>query len=252
MAAIEVSGLSVRFETKKVLDGVSFSVPEGETTVIAGSSGEGKSVLLKTIIGLIRPDAGKITILGRDTAGFGQRDWDAIRRRVGIVFQGNALFDSLPVWENVGFFLLHNARAPESDVRRRVTETLGLVGLSGVEEMFPSELSGGMQKRVALARTLIFSPRVILYDEPTVGLDPATAESIEDLVIELERKLKSTALVVTHDQHFTFRVASRIGLLDDGRIRAFGSPAEIRGSRDRAVRTFFRLARSGNSEGRAS
>lgn len=240
-AAIEVVDLAVSFDSARVLDGVSFTTAAGEVTVIAGGSGEGKTVLLKTIIGLQEAEAGRVLLFGRDTAAFSVRDWEQARREVAIVFQGNALFDSLTVWENVGFFLLRNTRQPERLVRARATEMLALVGLEGVEDLPPRALSGGMQKRVALARTLIFEPRVILYDEPTVGLDPATAETIEDLVTSLERKLGSTALVVTHDQHFTFRVARHIGLLDDGRLRTFGTPGEIRASGDPRVRAFFRL-----------
>lgn len=237
---LEIKRLRVMIDGRAVLADVTFAVARGETTVIAGASGAGKSVLLKSIIGLQDFHGGQIRVLGREISGFGKAEWAGLRRQVGMVFQGNALFDSLPVWRNVGFALLYRRAMPEREIRDRAGEILRLVGLEGISDRYPSELSGGMQKRVALARTLINEPRVILYDEPTVGLDPTTSESIEDLLLEIQGKLGTTSLVVTHDQHFTFRVANRVGLLQEGKISFFGPPAEVANDGNPAVRSFFR------------
>jgi phospholipid/cholesterol/gamma-HCH transport system ATP-binding protein len=245
MKAIEVQGLFVSFGDTAVLKGVDFWVDEGETTVIAGVSGEGKTVLLKTIVGLLAPTSGKILINGRDITGFSRKNWNEIRREIGMVFQSNALFDSLPVWENVGFYLLEHTDLPVEEIRRKVTHILDLVGLDGTEDLQVDELSGGMKKRVALARTLIFEPKTICYDEPTAGLDPLTAESIEELILDVRKKLGTAALMVTHDRHLTFEVANRIGVLSEGKIIGFGTTAEVKESKDKMVQRFFRLSDKG-------
>lgn len=239
MRAIEVRDLFVGFGNAPVLKGVSFWVEESETTVIVGVSGSGKTVLLKTIVGLLVPSGGKIFIHGRDIAEFSQEEWNDIRREIGMVFQGNALFDSIPVWENVGFYLLEHTDLPVEDIRKKVTHSLGLVDLKGTEDLRVDELSGGMKKRVALARTLIFEPKTICYDEPTAGLDPLTAESIEELVLDIQKKLGTAALMVTHDRHLTFQVANRVGVLSEGRIAEFGTVPEIRESKNETIREFF-------------
>jgi len=239
MRAIDVQELFAGFGNTPVLKGVNFWVEEGETTVIAGISGSGKTVLLKTIVGLIAPTGGKIILHGRDIAGFSQKNWNEVRREIGMVFQGNALFDSIPVWENVGFYLLEHTDLPAEEVRKKVTRSLGLVDLKGTEDLRVDELSGGMKKRVALARTLIFEPKTICYDEPTAGLDPLTAESIEELMLDIQKKLGTAALMVTHDRHLTFEVANRIGVLSEGKVVGFGTVPEIKESNNEIVREFF-------------
>ncbi len=239
MRAIDVQELFAGFGNTPVLKGVNFWVEEGETTVIAGISGSGKTVLLKTIVGLIAPTGGKIILHGRDIAGFSQKNWNEVRREIGMVFQGNALFDSIPVWENVGFYLLEHTDLPAEEVRKKVTRSLGLVDLKGTEDLRVDELSGGMKKRVALARTLIFEPKTICYDEPTAGLDPLTAESIEELMLDIQKKLGTAALMVTHDRHLTFEVANRIGVLSEGKVVGFGTVSEIKESNNEIVREFF-------------
>jgi phospholipid/cholesterol/gamma-HCH transport system ATP-binding protein len=241
MRAIDVQNLFTDFDDTPVLKGVNFWVDEGETTVIAGISGSGKTVLLKTIVGLLAPTSGKILIYGRDIAGFSQKNWNDIRREIGMVFQGNALFDSIPVWENVGFYLLEHTDLPVEEIRKKVTHSLSLVDLKGTEDLQVDELSGGMKKRVALARTLIFEPKTICYDEPTAGLDPLTAESISELILDIQKKLGTAALMVTHDRYLTFQVASRIGVLSEGKVVGFGTASEIKKSKDEIVREFFRL-----------
>ncbi|MFH2068563.1 MAG: ATP-binding cassette domain-containing protein [Candidatus Omnitrophota bacterium] len=241
MRAIDVQDLFAGFGNTPVLNGVNFWVDEGETTIIAGISGSGKTVLLKNIVGLLTPTGGKIFINGRDIAGFSPKNWNDIRREIGMVFQGNALFDSMPVWENIGFYLLEHTDLPVEEIRKKVTHSLGLVDLKGTEDLQVDELSGGMKKRVALARTLIFEPKTICYDEPTAGLDPLTAESIEELMLDIQKKLGTTALMVTHDRHLTFRVANRIGVLSEGKVVGFGTTSEIKESQNKTVRDFFRL-----------
>ena len=241
MRVIDVQELFAGFGNAPVLKGVNFWVDEGETTVIAGISGSGKTVLLKTIVGLITPTGGKIILHGRDIAGFSQKNWNEIRREISMVFQGNALFDSIPVWENVGFYLLEHTGLSVEEVRKRVTHSLGLVDLKGTEDLRVDELSGGMKKRVALARTLIFEPKTICYDEPTAGLDPLTAESIEELILDIQKKLGTTALMVTHDRHLTFEAANRIGVLSEGKVVGFGTVSEVKESKNKIVREFFRL-----------
>ena len=241
MRAIDVQDLFVGFGNAPVLKGVSFWVEESETTVIVGVSGSGKTVLLKTIVGLLAPSGGKIFIHGRDIVGFSPKDWKDIRREIGMVFQGNALFDSIPVWENVGFYFLEHTDLPAEEVRKKVTHSLDLVDLKGTEDLRVDELSGGMKKRVALARTLIFEPKTICYDEPTAGLDPLTAESIEELMLDIQKKLGTAALMVTHDRHLTFETADRIGVLSEGKVVGFGTVSEVKESKNRTVREFFRL-----------
>ncbi len=241
MKAIEVQELTVSFNGKPVLQDVSFDIEEGEITVIAGASGSGKTVLLKTIIGLLTPEKGMVRIYGEDISTFNHRRWNTVRQQIGMVFQSNALFDSLSVWENVGFYLLERTRMPAGEIRQKAKETLELVGLKESEDLLPSELSGGMQKRAALARTLLFNPKIILYDEPTAGLDPITAETSGDLILKLKSQLNSTALVASHDQNLTFRVADKIGLIYHGRMVAFDTVPEILKSKENIVRRFFQL-----------
>jgi phospholipid/cholesterol/gamma-HCH transport system ATP-binding protein len=245
-AAISVEGVVKRFAGHTVLDGVSFAVAPGETVAILGRSGTGKSVLLKTIIGLLDPDAGRVTVLDRNLHAMAEHDRLAARKRIGYVFQGAALFDSLTVQENVGF-TMYQAREDEKSIRGRVRESLAMVGLEEAIDKYPAELSGGMQKRVGLARAIITNPELILYDEPTTGLDPVTTDVINQIILRLRAHLKVTSLVVTHDLTSAFTIADRIIMLDSGRIVAIGTPDEIRHCDNAWVQRFI-AGRAGPAE----
>jgi phospholipid/cholesterol/gamma-HCH transport system ATP-binding protein len=236
---IELRGVEKSFGGKRVLRGVDLDVRGGESMVVIGGSGSGKSVLIKHIIRLLEPDAGTVLVEGVDIAHLGERALRTVRRKFGMLFQGAALFDSLRVWENVGFLLMRDKRYTEAEVRGIVREKLSLVGLSGVEDLMPSELSGGMKKRVGLARAIAHEPAIILYDEPTTGLDPIMADAINDLIIGLRKKLSVTSVTITHDMQSAYKIADRIAMLYEGRIIAVGSPGEIRGTDNPIVRQFI-------------
>ncbi len=226
------------FDDLKVLDGVSLTVAQGETVAVLGRSGTGKSVLLKTIVALLDPDAGSVRVFGQDLHALDERGRLQARRSIGYLFQGAALFDSLDVCRNVGF-ALYEERRPEAEIRTKVQECLEMVGLGHAIDKMPSELSGGMQKRVGLARAIIKRPRLILYDEPTTGLDPLTTDVINQIILRLRRKLGVTSVVVTHDIRSAFTIADRIIMLDQGRIVAQGTPDEIRDSDNAWVQQFI-------------
>ena len=242
---IELKGVSKNFNGHVILDHLDFSVEAGETKVIIGRSGCGKSVLLKHIIGLLRPDEGTIFVDGQDISAIDEKRMNQLHMKIGMVFQGGALFDSLSVWENVGFVLLEYSTLKTDEIKRRVREALNLVKLYGIEDKMPSELSGGMKKRVALARALCVRPQIILYDEPTTGVDPITADAINDLIDELHDRLKVTSIVVTHDMRSAYKIADKIAMLYNGKIIAEGSPDEIRSSRDPYVNQFITGAAHG-------
>jgi phospholipid/cholesterol/gamma-HCH transport system ATP-binding protein len=210
--------VSRKFGTKVVLDHMSLVVLRGETLVLLGRSGSGKSVTLKLLTGLIAPDDGEIRVDGEPVTGRSERELAPIRRKIGMVFQGGALFDSLSVAENVGYGLAELLRWPEEKIRERVRECLELVDLPGIDKLRPDELSGGMKKRVAVARAIATSPEILLYDEPTTGLDPATSEHVIDLIRAMQLKLGITSIVVTHDLAAAFGVADRLALLENGKI----------------------------------
>ena len=235
---IRIRGLKKRLGGKQVLDGVDLDIEAGETVVVMGRSGSGKSVLLKHIIGLMTPDAGSIAVEDQEIVGMHERELDAVRRRFGMLFQSAALFDSLTVGENVGVGLRENPRLDDAEVRRRVAERLEWVGLSGVEAMKPASLSGGMRKRVGLARALAMDPQYILYDEPTTGLDPIMADAIDQLIRSLQRQLGVTSIVVTHDMTSAYKVADRMAMLHDGKIVFTGTPDEVRATTHPMVRQF--------------
>jgi phospholipid/cholesterol/gamma-HCH transport system ATP-binding protein len=237
--AIRLAGVRKRFDSLAVLQGVDLEVAAGETITIIGGSGSGKSVLLRLIIGLIKPDAGRIWIDGEETTPLPEARLLPIRRKVGMLFQGAALFDSLTVAENIAFPLREHTRMGEGEIRARVEEVLEWVGLPGIEEKEPAELSGGMKKRVGLARAIALEPRIILYDEPTTGLDPSNIEKITELIIALREKLGGTSVVVTHDMQSAFKVSDRIAMLHEGRIAVAGTVAEIEHSEERLVRDFI-------------
>jgi phospholipid/cholesterol/gamma-HCH transport system ATP-binding protein len=227
---IELRDVSKIFGGRKVLNGLNLSVAKGTTLVVIGRSGCGKSVMLKHMVGLIKPDAGDVFVDGRNIWQLNRRDINALRMRMNMVFQNGALFDSLTVGENVGFELIEHNNMAGEELYDRVEEALSLVGLSGISGLMPSELSGGMRKRVALARAICIRPEIIFYDEPTTGIDPITADSINELIRSLHDKLHVTSIVVTHDMKSAYKIADRIAMLYQGKIIAQGTPDEIQNS----------------------
>jgi phospholipid/cholesterol/gamma-HCH transport system ATP-binding protein len=236
---ISVQGLMKRIGAQEILRGVDLEVARGETLAIIGRSGGGKSVLLKHLIGLMRPDAGQIQIEGENIIGLNERRLASIRRKVGILFQGSALFDSMTVAENIAFPLREAGERDPKVLRTKVSEILEVMELSGEEEKMPVNLSGGMKKRVGLARSIIRQPSCILYDEPTSGLDPVVSDSINRLIRRLQQRLGVTSIVVTHDMKNAFDVADRIAYLHEGRIYFHGTPDELRQSTDKLLQDFL-------------
>jgi phospholipid/cholesterol/gamma-HCH transport system ATP-binding protein len=236
---IEVRDLKKNFGPQTILEGMSFLIEEGESLVIIGRSGGGKSVLLKHIIGLLKPDSGSVLIDGEDITHMDERSLIRVRSRFGMVFQGAALFDSLNVAENVAFAFRRERKFTEKEIARKVAEVLDMVELPGVEKKKPSELSGGMRKRVGLARAIIYQPQILLYDEPTTGLDPIVSDSIDKLIIRVAERLKVTTIVVTHDMRSARRVGHRIVMLHNKKIYANGTPEDIFSSTDPVVQQFI-------------
>ena len=236
---IEIQKLTKKFNNNLVLNKLSLDVATGQTCVIIGRSGCGKSVLLKHIVGLLIPDNGRVLVEGKDVAGLKELELVALRAKISMVFQGGALFDSMDVSENVGFSLLEHTRMSKKEISGRVEEALSLVGLGGIGNLMPSELSGGMKKRVALARAICIKPEIILYDEPTTGVDPITADTINALIRSLHDKLKVTSLVVTHDMRSAYHIADKIAMMYKGRIILEGAPKQIQGTHDPVVHQFI-------------
>lgn len=227
-----------RFGTQVVLDGISLEVARGETVVIIGRSGSGKSVILKHMLGLLRPDSGAVTVDGQEVSKLDKRGVFALRRRFGVLFQSGALINWLSVYDNVALPLREHTKFSAEEVDRVVREKLALMDLSEHGHKMPSDISGGMKKRAGLARAIVLDPEILLYDEPTSGLDPVMASRINDLVKELKSRLRVTSVVVTHDMDSAYRVADRIAMLYNGRIVQVGGPEEIKGSSDPIVRQF--------------
>jgi len=236
---IEISGLHKSLAGHKVLNGVHLKIEKGKTCVIIGRSGCGKSVLLKHIVGILKPDKGKVVIDGQDVTTLKQKELNALRLRMGMVFQGGALFDSMTVGENVGFGLIEHENIPHRELLERIESSLAMVNLHGIGNLMPSELSGGMRKRVALARAICIKPEIILYDEPTTGVDPITADSINELIRSMHDKLKITSIVVTHDMKSAYKVADKIAMLYQGRIIAEGTSGEIQNTKNPVVHQFI-------------
>jgi phospholipid/cholesterol/gamma-HCH transport system ATP-binding protein len=236
---IEVCDLHKRFGANQILNGVSFRIEKGESVVIIGRSGGGKSVLLKHLIGLIKPDSGQVLIQGQDIACLDERQMLPVRHNFGMVFQGAALFDSMTVAENVAFAFRRDRSLSSAEISKRVAEVLDMVDLPGTEQKKPAELSGGMRKRVGLARAIIYQPQIVLYDEPTTGLDPIVSDSIDKLMMRVHNRLGVTTVVVTHDMRSARRVGQRVMLLHDKKIYASGEPDEFFGSQDPIVRRFI-------------
>jgi phospholipid/cholesterol/gamma-HCH transport system ATP-binding protein len=237
---VEFRGLFKRFGDKEVLRGVDMRVNRGETQVIMGSSGSGKSVLLSMLVGLLSPDKGEVLVDGEDVTHFSTIDeWRRVWLRTGFLFQGAALFDSMNVGENIAFPLREHSTMDEQQIAARVSEVLSWIDLEGIEQKMPSELSGGMQKRVGLARAIVLEPEIVVYDEPTTGLDPLTSDTISELIRRLQRERQITSIVVTHDVRCAFLVADRIAMLDEGRILVEGPLEEIKNSEQPKLRAFL-------------
>ena len=235
---IDIRGLSKRFGKKVVLDGLDLAVPKGKNTVVIGGSGTGKSVLIKCVVGLLRPDAGEIRIDGQDITRMDERELVRVRRKFGMLFQGAALFDSMDVGDNVAFALRRLKMYPERQIREVVEEKLSMVGLRDIQHLMPSELSGGMKKRVGLARAIAAEPDILLYDEPTTGLDPIMADVINDLIVSLRETIGVTSITITHDMASAFKIADQIAMLYKGRIIEAGTPQEIRSTSNPVVAQF--------------
>ena len=236
---IEVRDLKKSYGSNRILDGVTFRIDKGESVVIIGRSGGGKSVLLKHLIGLLRPESGQVLIDGEDISRMNERELIRVRQRFGMLFQGAALFDSMTVAENVSFAFRRDRSLTPGEVTRKVAEALEMVDLPGTENKKPSELSGGMKKRVGLARAIIYQPEIVLYDEPTTGLDPIVSDSIDQLIIRVRERLHVTTVVVTHDMRTARRVGQRVLMLHDRRIYASGTADEFFASSDAVVRQFI-------------
>jgi len=236
---IQIERLSKKFNFNLVLDELSLDIATGQTCVIIGRSGCGKSVLLKHIVGLLMPDGGRVLVEGREVASLKELELVALRAKISMVFQGGALFDSMDVSENVGFGLMEHTSLNRKEILERVEESLSLVGLGGIGNLMPSELSGGMKKRVALARAICIKPEIILYDEPTTGVDPITADSINELIRSLHDKLKVTSLVVTHDMKSAYHIADKIAMMYKGKIILEGTPEQIQSATDPVVHQFI-------------
>ncbi len=236
---IRIQGIHKAFNTHQVLAGIDFSLRFCETVSVLGGSGSGKSTLLKLIAGLTKPDRGQIFLFGQDIVPMSERELLPLRRRMGVVFQGAALFDSLTVLENIAFPLRLHTRASEGEIRNRVVEVLEQVGLPGVEDQYPAELSGGMKKRVGIARALVLQPEAVLFDEPTAGLDPQNVRLICELIAELHRQICQTSVVVIHDVHCAFAISNQIAFLHRGEIIEVASPEDFRNSSRPEVQAFL-------------
>lgn len=235
---IEVKDLVQRIGTQEILRGFSIPVNKGETLVLLGRSGGGKSVFLRHLIGLMKPVSGQVIVDGVDIAPLGERALEPVRRKIAMVFQDGALFDSMTVFQNVAFTLRERGERDEETIRRKVHETLELVNMTGHEDKMPVNLSGGMRKRVALARSIVWPPEVILYDEPTAGLDPIVSDSINRLIRRMQRQLHVTSIVVTHDMVSCNHIADRVALLHEGRVQFYGTVGDLATTSDPIVRDF--------------
>jgi phospholipid/cholesterol/gamma-HCH transport system ATP-binding protein len=236
---IKVSGLRKSFHGQPVLNGIDLDVPDGSITIIIGRSGGGKSVFLKHLIGLMRPDSGRIEVNGVDLGQLRGRALDEVRKRYGVVFQSGALFDSMSCRDNVTFPLREKFRLTRTNIAKRVDRALDQVGLAGIGDKYPEEVSGGMRKRVAIARALVTEPEIVFFDEPTTGLDPVLVNTIHRLILQLHRRLHFTAIMVSHEIPEIFEIADRVGMLHEGRIVEMGAPAAIQASANPVVQRFI-------------
>ncbi len=242
---IELCEIHKSFGDNHVLRGVNLKIKKGESLVVIGGSGSGTSVILKHIIRLLRPDKGNVFIDSVDLSGLDEDELNRVRKKFGMLFQAAALFDSMRVWENVGFGLMRHTKLSPADIKEAASQKLKLVGLVGAEDLMPSELSGGMRKRVALARAIALEPEILLYDEPTTGLDPIKADVIDELIIEMRERLSITSIAITHDMRSAYKIADRIAMLYNGVIISEGTPDEIKNTPDPVVKQFV----EGNAKG---
>ena len=237
---IEVRDLHKSFGPQRVLTGVTLKIEKGESVVIIGRSGGGKSILLKHLIGLLKADAGEVLIDGENLGPMNERQLLRVQHKFGMLFQGAALFDSMTVAENIGFALRRERKWTEEEIRAKVSEALSVVDLQGIEAKKPAELSGGMRKRVGLARAIVYRPQFVLYDEPTTGLDPIVADSIDQLIVSIREQLNVTSVAVTHDMRSAGRIGQRILMLSQGRIHFSGTPEEVFQTEDPIVSRFVK------------
>lgn len=242
---IELRNVYKSFNSHHVLRGVNLKIEAGEGVVVIGGSGTGKSVILKHVIGLIRPDKGEVIIDGQNLADLSEGELSHFRKRFGMLFQGAALFDSLSVWENIGFGLKEHSRLPKEAIMEIVKAKLAMVGLRGIEDKMPADLSGGMKKRVGLARAIAMNPKIILYDEPTTGLDPIMSDVINNLIAQMNQNLSVTSLTITHDMKSAYKIANKIAMLYHGEILEVGTPTQIQNSKNPVIQQFI----NGSSEG---
>ncbi|MBW2700947.1 MAG: ABC transporter ATP-binding protein [Deltaproteobacteria bacterium] len=237
---IQIKDLYKSFGGNQVLKGVNLEVPRGSTSVIIGGSGSGKSVLMKHMLGLLKPDSGQVIVDGEDVTGFGERKMVQVRGKFGMVFQQSALFDSMNVGENVAFPLReHRKELKDPEIKKIVAEKLAIVDLTGIEHLMPSELSGGMRKRVGLARAVVLDPKILLYDEPTTGLDPISTNAVDEMIMSAQERLGITSVVISHDIASSFRVATHVAMLFEGVLVDQGSPDELRKSKHPYVNEFL-------------
>ncbi|MCM8831685.1 MAG: ABC transporter ATP-binding protein [Candidatus Omnitrophica bacterium] len=242
---IYIENLYKSFGEKKVLDGVNLSIKRGETFLIIGRSGAGKTVLLKNIMGLLKPDEGRIFIDGVDITKLNKKQLEKVRLQFGLVFQSSALFDFLTIEENVGFYFYQHTNLKKAEIRKKVKETLRLVGLEGIEDIYPYQLSGGMKKRVAIARAIIYNPKIIIYDEPTTGIDPIAVDKVISLIDDLHKRLAITSLIVTHDLEVGLKLADRLAFLLGGKIIFQGDKENLAQTQDARVQQFIHGSSSG-------
>ncbi len=237
---LKLDNLFKSFGSKVVLDGISIDLNKGENLVILGKSGSGKSVLVKCIVKLIEPDEGTISVLGTDLAEANNKELNALRIRIGFLFQGGALYDSMTVRENLEFPLArHHRKLDQNELDSKIDEALDNVGLKDAADKLPSELSGGMRKRIGLARTLILNPEIMLYDEPTTGLDPVTGNEISELILEMQKKYQTSSIIITHDMSCARLTSNRIAMIRDGKIYKSGTFDELKSLEDSWVKSFF-------------
>jgi phospholipid/cholesterol/gamma-HCH transport system ATP-binding protein len=237
---IEIKGLKKSFGDKDVLTGIDLTVYRGENVVVLGRSGEGKSVTIQCIIGMLVPDAGSLKVLGKEVAELDEKELKELRTKIGFLFQGAALYDSMTVRENMEFALTRVLKiTDQAELDKRVNEMLESVGLPDAAEKLPSDLSGGMRKRIGLARTLIVNPEIILYDEPTTGLDPITSREISELILDMQKKYKTTSIIITHDMECAQITSDRVLIMSDGKFVAEGTFDELHQSQDKLVKSYF-------------